>query len=61
MANGEVKYCPYRSFTDKTTGFHGKGDYSLTDFLLCLGGECMAYKDGVCLRLEHCNNERDGD
>ncbi len=61
MANGEEKYCPYRSFTEKTpTGFHGKGDYSLTDFLPCLGDLCMAYRDCVCLRLKRYNNERDG-
>lgn len=48
---GNFKLCPYRVFQEEHKALMiGSGDIVIQGFYPCVGEECIAYHDGICLR-----------
>lgn len=50
---GEFRLCPFRVIIETHPALmHGSGDITTQHFYPCVGSECAAYHDGICLRLQ---------
>lgn len=53
-----VMFCPFRVFTEVHPAMlRGNGDITSMQFYPCVGGQCMAFNNGKCMRLVGDNNE----
>ncbi len=51
--NGEFLLCPFRVIIEVHPALmRGSGDITTQHFYPCVGLECAAYHDGICLRLQ---------